>query len=259
MLTGRLADPSRPVFLLGDVPPGDGTPPHKVQEICDKFVARSRSLASDGFIVYDIQALGVCVARKALNDFLLQDEPGRSDIDRPFPFRKLMDSARYASLLSSARRLHRTLWLPKSPAVLTLTALTVASSAWCTSASRTPTSSRGCKPATGETPCSTCGCGNDDDCGLQGAQAVGSQPGGPSLQRRCLRWTHPASGNTLTLTSRPEQHSHHGWLMGLQAMEIVNGFEGLDFGNVCIAERHTLEATRAGLRVSSGCASGCTL
>ena len=51
----RLRDPARPVFLLGDVPPGEGTPPGKVQEICDKFVARSRTLASDGFIVYDIQ------------------------------------------------------------------------------------------------------------------------------------------------------------------------------------------------------------
>lgn len=82
-LIARLANPSRPVFLLGDVPPGEGTPPHKAQTICDKFAARSRALASDGFVVYDIQ-----------------DEPGRSDIPRPFPFRKVMDSSRYAALLS---------------------------------------------------------------------------------------------------------------------------------------------------------------
>jgi len=54
-LTSLLADPARPVFLLGDVPPGEGTPPGKIQEICTKFVDRSRVLASDGFIVYDIQ------------------------------------------------------------------------------------------------------------------------------------------------------------------------------------------------------------
>eukprot|EP00521_Asterionellopsis_glacialis_P013935 CAMPEP_0195307748 /NCGR_PEP_ID=MMETSP0707-20130614/37873_1 /TAXON_ID=33640 /ORGANISM="Asterionellopsis glacialis, Strain CCMP134" /LENGTH=387 /DNA_ID=CAMNT_0040372001 /DNA_START=173 /DNA_END=1336 /DNA_ORIENTATION=- len=82
-LSTRLADPSRPVFLLGDVPPGEGTPPGKCQTICNKFMSRSRTLASDGFIVYDIQ-----------------DEPGRSDMERPFPFRRVMDSSRYAALLA---------------------------------------------------------------------------------------------------------------------------------------------------------------
>mmetsp|Transcript_9183 Transcript_9183/g.14233 ORF Transcript_9183/g.14233 Transcript_9183/m.14233 type:complete len:385 (-) Transcript_9183:7-1161(-) len=82
-LSSRLADPARPVFLLGDVPPGEGTPPGKCQTICNKFMARSRALASDGFIVYDIQ-----------------DEPGRSDMERPFPFRRVMDSSRYGALLS---------------------------------------------------------------------------------------------------------------------------------------------------------------
>jgi hypothetical protein len=82
-LSSRLSDPARPVFLLGDVPPGEGTPPGKCQTVCNKFMARSRTLASDGFIVYDIQ-----------------DEPGRSDIERPFPFRRVMDSSRYAALLA---------------------------------------------------------------------------------------------------------------------------------------------------------------
>lgn len=82
-LSSRLADPARPVFLLGDVPPGEGTPPGKAQSIADKFMRRSQTLASDGFIVYDIQ-----------------DEPGRSDADRPFPFRRLMDSSAHAALLS---------------------------------------------------------------------------------------------------------------------------------------------------------------
>lgn len=79
-----LRDPARPTFLLGDVPPAEGTPPGKAQEICNKFVARSRNLASDGFVVYDIQA----------------EEDRVTDMQRPFPFRKLSDPARYASLLS---------------------------------------------------------------------------------------------------------------------------------------------------------------
>jgi Methylenetetrahydrofolate reductase len=82
-LADRLADPSRPVFLLGEVPPQLGTSPAKCLEICTKFSNRSRVLATDGFIVYDIQ-----------------DEPGRSDQPRPFPFRKLMDSSPYAALLA---------------------------------------------------------------------------------------------------------------------------------------------------------------
>jgi len=84
-LADRLADPSRPVFLLGEVPPAVKTPPGKCEEICLKFASRSRALATDGFIVYDIQ-----------------DEPGRADAEsaRPFPFRKLMDSSPYAALLA---------------------------------------------------------------------------------------------------------------------------------------------------------------
>lgn len=84
-LADRLADPSRPVFLLGEVPPGEGTTPGKVLEIATKFSNRSKALASDGFIVYDIQ-----------------DEPGRSSdaAPRPFPFRRLMDSSPYAAVLA---------------------------------------------------------------------------------------------------------------------------------------------------------------
>lgn len=80
----RLSNHARPVFLLGDVPPGEGTPPHKCSEIANKFVSRSRMLAADGYIVYDIQ-----------------DEPGRTDDERPFPFRRVMDSSTHAALLSN--------------------------------------------------------------------------------------------------------------------------------------------------------------
>ena len=87
-LADRLMDPSRPVFLLGDVPPAAGTAPGKRLEIAQKFARRSRTLATDGFIVYDIQ-----------------DEPGRAaDIARPFPFRQLSDSTDYAQLLRNTAR-----------------------------------------------------------------------------------------------------------------------------------------------------------
>uniref|UniRef100_A0A7S3L3E0 Methylenetetrahydrofolate reductase (NAD(P)H) n=1 Tax=Amphora coffeiformis TaxID=265554 RepID=A0A7S3L3E0_9STRA len=82
-LAHLLANPARPVFLLGDVPPGRGTPPGTCQTICDKFQARSRALACDGYIVYDIQ-----------------DEPSRDGSERPFPFRPVMDSSPYAALLA---------------------------------------------------------------------------------------------------------------------------------------------------------------
>jgi hypothetical protein len=80
-LVDVLKDRSRPVFLLGSTPPRDGTSVQKAQETCAKFTARSAVLATDGFIVYDIQ-----------------DERARTDEERPFPFRKTMDPSLYASM-----------------------------------------------------------------------------------------------------------------------------------------------------------------
>lgn len=79
-LVDALADPARPVFLFGSVPPREGTSEDKAREACAKFAARSAVLATDGFIVYDIQ-----------------DEASRTSLERPFPFRKTMDPAQYAS------------------------------------------------------------------------------------------------------------------------------------------------------------------
>lgn len=73
-LAKALADPARPVFLLGSVPPREGTSSADAYTICEKFVARSRCQATDGFIVYDIQ-----------------DEASRTSEARPFPFRRTMD------------------------------------------------------------------------------------------------------------------------------------------------------------------------
>lgn len=79
-----LLDPARPVFLFGSTPPKDGTTVEKAKEACAKFAARSAVLATDGFIVYDIQ-----------------DECSRTNNERPFPFRKTMDPSLYASLFPS--------------------------------------------------------------------------------------------------------------------------------------------------------------
>ncbi len=79
-LASALANPSRPVFLFGSTPPKEGTTEEKGREACAKFAARSAVLATDGFIVYDIQ-----------------DECSRTNLERPFPFRKTMDPSQYAS------------------------------------------------------------------------------------------------------------------------------------------------------------------
>ena len=80
-LAKALSDPSRPTFLFGSTPPREGTTALEAEEICRKFVARSRAHASDGFIVYDIQ-----------------DESSRNPDSRPFPFRRTIDPSQYAAL-----------------------------------------------------------------------------------------------------------------------------------------------------------------
>lgn len=79
-LVTALRDSARPVFLFGSTPPKEGTTLEKAKETCRKFAARSAVLATDGFIVYDIQ-----------------EEGARTNLERPFPFRKTMDPALYAS------------------------------------------------------------------------------------------------------------------------------------------------------------------
>lgn len=76
-----LKNAARPSFFFGVTPPREGTSEEKAKEILTKFCARSAVLATDGFIVYDIQ-----------------DEKGRVDTERPFPFRKTLPASWYASL-----------------------------------------------------------------------------------------------------------------------------------------------------------------
>lgn len=79
-----LCDPARPVFLFGSTPPREGTTDDEARAIAEKFVARSWVLASDGFVVYDIQ-----------------DEAGRTDEPRPFPFRRTVDPSGFGGILSA--------------------------------------------------------------------------------------------------------------------------------------------------------------
>lgn len=164
-LCDRLANPARPIFLLGDVPPGEGTPPGKCQQIADKFLHRSRVLASDGFIVYDIQ-----------------DEPGRSDIKRPFPFRRVMDSSAHAALLARS-------------------------------------SGRECLVY----------------------KCVADPNFDEWLERARTEHGHSA----INIVGRATSEGKYEGPTVVEAMEKVNSADGIKFGCVCIAERHTLEAAEA--------------
>ena len=59
----------------------EGAKPEELKETARKFVERSATLATDGFIVYDIQ-----------------EEKGRTPEPRPFPFRKLDDPSHFAKV-----------------------------------------------------------------------------------------------------------------------------------------------------------------
>lgn len=81
-LVDLLLDPARPVFLFGSTPPREGTSRDEQREIAVKWSSRSWVLASDGFIVYDIQ-----------------DEAGRTTDKRPFPFRQTVDPSAFGGIL----------------------------------------------------------------------------------------------------------------------------------------------------------------
>ena len=67
------------IRLYGIAPPKRATEPARLGEIAAQQVARARTLAPDGLVVYDIQ-----------------DEPGRSGEARPFPFLPTVDPELYA-------------------------------------------------------------------------------------------------------------------------------------------------------------------
>jgi hypothetical protein len=70
-------------LLYGTTPPRAGTPPEQVASAADKLAARLAGLPLDGVVVYDIQ-----------------DETGRTQLPRPFPFVGTIDPRVYSRLLA---------------------------------------------------------------------------------------------------------------------------------------------------------------
>ncbi len=78
-LRAKLPDPAQGVFLYGTTPPRLGTAPEAVAAAADKLGARLAALPLDGVVLYDIQ-----------------DETGRTQLARPFPFVGTIDPREYA-------------------------------------------------------------------------------------------------------------------------------------------------------------------
>jgi hypothetical protein len=78
-LKAKLPDPGQTVLLYGTTPPRLGTAPESVAGAADKLAARLAGLPLDGVVLYDIQ-----------------DETGRTQLARPFPFVGTIDPREYA-------------------------------------------------------------------------------------------------------------------------------------------------------------------
>jgi hypothetical protein len=81
-LHSKLLDAQQFVSFYGTTAPRADLPPERVIKTADRLSERIRNLPLDGLVVYDVQ-----------------DEPGRSDEPRPFPFLPTLDSRIYAQLL----------------------------------------------------------------------------------------------------------------------------------------------------------------
>jgi hypothetical protein len=87
-LRAKLLDPAQEVLLYGTTPPREGTPPAQIDAAADKLAARLAGLPLDGVVVYDIQ-----------------DETGRTQAPRPFPYMGTVDPRRYGALLKQRLRI----------------------------------------------------------------------------------------------------------------------------------------------------------
>ncbi len=83
-LKSKLLDTHRGLYLYGTTPPRRGSSPEKLHSIAKKLTARLSNLNLDAINVYDIQ-----------------DEEGRTQIARPFPFLPVVDSREYAQILKN--------------------------------------------------------------------------------------------------------------------------------------------------------------
>ena len=82
MLKEKLLVPRSAVLLYGTTPPRAGSDESAVLSAADKLTARLAALPLDGVVIYDIQ-----------------DETGRTESARPFPFTGTIDPRAYARLL----------------------------------------------------------------------------------------------------------------------------------------------------------------
>ena len=81
-LESKLLDARRGLYLYGTTPPRRNSSPEKIAAIAEKLAARLSKLSLDAVNVYDIQ-----------------DEAGRTQRARPFPFLPTIDSRKYAKIL----------------------------------------------------------------------------------------------------------------------------------------------------------------
>ncbi|MGK7905798.1 MAG: hypothetical protein AB4040_01015 [Synechococcus sp.] len=83
-LKSKLLDTNRGLYLYGTTPPRQGLVPEELIKIGEKLTTRLSNLNLDAINVYDIQ-----------------DEEGRTQGERPFPFLPLADSRAYAQILKN--------------------------------------------------------------------------------------------------------------------------------------------------------------
>ncbi len=81
----KLLDPARFITLYGTTPPRADAPAERVVRAAQRLAARIAALALDGVVVYDVQ-----------------DEDGRTDLPRPFPYLPTIDPRVYGQTLRAA-------------------------------------------------------------------------------------------------------------------------------------------------------------
>jgi hypothetical protein len=91
-LKAKLPDPGQTVLLYGTTPPRSGTAPDQVAAAAEKLAGRLAGLRLDGVVVYDIQ-----------------DETGRTQHPRPFPFVGTVDPRTYAKLFDQPAIVYKAL------------------------------------------------------------------------------------------------------------------------------------------------------
>jgi hypothetical protein len=97
-LRAKLPDPGQGVFLYGTTPPRLGTPADSVAAAADKLAARLAGLPLDGVVLYDIQ-----------------DETGRTQRPRPFPFTGTIDPRDYARFFGLPAIVYKALGMLDEP------------------------------------------------------------------------------------------------------------------------------------------------